>query len=89
MNFKLGRDQLLRSVSSTFASFDISGSKDRDTMTAHGLRGTVISRLFECGHATSAVALRPDNRSLKSLELIKFCADCRVCVKKLFCFLLP
>lgn len=67
-NPNLEREQIFRYVSNGCESCEISVSGVRETMTAHGLRRTVIGRIFECGHAPSAVALRTGHRFLKSLE---------------------
>lgn len=50
----------------------ISGAGVWDIVTGHGLRGTVITRLFELGHAPTAVALLTGCKSRKSLESYKY-----------------
>ena len=44
----------------------ITGLGDRDSMTRHGLRATVITVLFENGYDAVAVSLRPGHRQLGS-----------------------
>lgn len=40
-------------------------------MALHGLRGTVISRLFEAGHGDAAMALRSGHRDHRSFASYK------------------
>lgn len=69
--FDLERDQILRFVSDASAFCAISESGSRETVTVYGLRWTVVSKIFECGHALSAVDLRTGNLFLKSFESYK------------------
>lgn len=54
-----------------FEFCNISGSGVRETVTAHEMRGTASSKLFELSHALPEVFLRTGHRLLKSLESYK------------------
>ena len=41
-------------------------------MTLHGLRGTVITQLFESGHAESSVALRSGHRGMEAMKAYQY-----------------
>lgn len=58
----------MRYVSDACEIFGIFGSFVNETVTAHGLKGSVFRNIFECGHALSAVGLRNGQCYLKSFE---------------------
>lgn len=70
-NNNFGRQHIFHYLDDFCSQSGISGANVQDTVTAHVLRGTFITELFELGPAPTAVALSNEHRSLKSLESYK------------------
>lgn len=64
----LGKNSFSRIANDTCALLGIKGTGFAEGMTAHGLRGTVVSLLFENGSGDASVALRTGHLDLRSLQ---------------------
>ena len=64
----LGQNTIGDYVKKACIAVGVSGSGLKSHMTIHGLRGTVITRLFESGHADASISLRSLHRDFRSFK---------------------